>query len=218
MLEQSHAKSTPTILKTYLQGFTHIGYFQEQSLAPFTHDIENITSFLKSHSLAIPSHEALLHAWLCGTTPPTINLVNTRCVYYHHEPLPAHHEDNMTLAPLIDMINHSSDENVSVSRVENALEIRASRIIDTNEEIAFSYHSASSRFWVCEYGFYPFDNDDYNNLDISGEIEEGTREPRRKWLEDNGYWGLFPLEADIGNIPFRILGYPRFGLKLPSWR
>src|ERR1700694_2187215 len=83
------------------------------------------------------------------------DLVNTRCVYYHHDPLPAHHKDNMTLAPLIDMINHSPDENVNVSRSENTLEIHAARTIKADEEIFFSYHSSSWRFWVCEYGFWP---------------------------------------------------------------
>jgi hypothetical protein len=167
----------------------HTGYFEEESHEPFLHDKHLITTFLKINSLPLPSHQSLLHAWLCGTPPlpSTTNAVNTRCVYYHHTPLPSHHKDNMTLAPLIDMINHSSQENVTVTRASNALEIRASRIIDDGEEIAFSYHSAASRFWVCEYGFW-FEGNEYNDLDVTAEVERLVVE-KRTWLEDHGYWG-----------------------------
>jgi hypothetical protein len=85
------------------------------------------------------------------------------------------------------MINHSPDENVNVSRADNALEIRAARTINVDEEIFFSYHSASWRFWVCEYGFWPEIND-YDDLDISTEIEKITASTK-EWLEKEGYWG-----------------------------
>ena len=116
--------------------------------------------------------------------------VNTRCVYYHQEFLSADHKDNITLVPFVDMINHSSDENVSVSRVENALEIRAARSIEENEEITFSYHSASSRFWVCEYGFWP-ENNEFDDLDISREIQSAVAS-QTEWLEREQYWGYIP--------------------------
>lgn len=116
--------------------------------------------------------------------------VNTRCVYYHQEFLSADHKDNITLVPFVDMINHSSDENVSVSRVENALEIRATRSIEENEEITFSYHSASSRFWVCEYGFWP-ENNEFDDLDISREIQSAVAS-QTEWLEREQYWGYIP--------------------------
>jgi hypothetical protein len=95
----------------------------------------------------------------------------------------------MTLAPLIDMINHASSsiENVSVARVEDALEIRAKRKIEKDEELLFSYHSASQRFWVCEYGF-AFGHNEFDDLDLSSEIENLSRE-HVDWLENEGYWG-----------------------------
>ena len=99
------------------------------------------------------------------------------------------HKDNMTLVPLIDMINHSSKENIAVSRVEDALEIRATRTIEENEEIMFSYHSDSCRFWVCEYGFWHQGNE-FDDLDISLEIQSIVK-GQKTWLESEGYWGLF---------------------------
>jgi hypothetical protein len=100
------------------------------------------------------------------------------------------HKDNITLVPFVDMLNHSQDENISVSRVGNALEIRATRSIEEKEEITFSYHSASSRFWVCEYGFWP-ENNEYDDLDISREIQS-VAASQMEWLEREQYWGYIP--------------------------
>ena len=60
------------------------------------------------------------------------------------------------------------------------LEIRSRRTIEENEEIVFSYHSVSSRFWVCEYGFWLHENE-YDDLDISIEVERIV-ERRKGWL------------------------------------
>ena len=96
----------------------------------------------------------------------------------------------MTLVPFIDMINHSSNENVSVSRVENALEIRSTRSIEENDEITFSYHSESSRFWICEYGFW-LDKNKYDDMDLTNEIQSVVAS-QMEWLEREGYWGYVP--------------------------
>jgi hypothetical protein len=85
------------------------------------------------------------------------------------------------------MLNHSTTESVSVSRVENALEIRAKTTIEQGEEIVFSYHSASSRFWICEYGFW-FEKNEFDDLDITREIQTVVAS-RKEWLEEEGYWG-----------------------------
>lgn len=119
----------------------------------------------------------------------------------------------MTLVPFIDMINHSSNENVSVSRVENALEIRSTRSIEENDEITFSYHSESSRFWICEYGFW-LDNNKYDDLDLTNEIQSVVTS-QMEWLEQEGYWGLHPSEYKLigGNIRFRWKVKYRFEFK-----
>src|SRR5205814_178011 len=114
--------------------------------------------------------------------------VNTRCVYYRQEFLTALHQDNMTLVPFVDMINHSTLENVSVARVGDALEIRTKKSVEENEEIRFSYHSACSRFWICEYGFWPEKNE-FDDLDLSQEIQTIVQS-QREWLDQEGYWGL----------------------------
>jgi len=138
-------------------------------------------------------------------------VVNTRCVYYRIKDLTADHGDNMTLAPLIDMINHSSDENVTIDRVEDALEIRATREIQVGEELNFSYHSRPSRFWLVEYGFIPDDNV-YDDLDISPEIEEIALD-RKEWLTNEDYWGFHHfLLIGIDDREYTITsdGFPSF--------
>ena len=99
----------------------------------------------------------------------------------------------MTLAPLIDMINHTptASENVTISRQDDALEIRASRTLHPGDEILFSYHSQTSRFWVCEYGFL-LDENQYDDLDLSDEIE-GVVQCKKELLERLNYWGWEPF-------------------------
>lgn len=160
----------------------------DESYQPSTEDISAILRFLTNHSLPIPPRRVLVHAWLCGkSSTSSLISVNTRCVYYYHEPLPAHHKNNMTLAPLVDMINHSPSENVFVSREQDEMVIRALRTIEENEEIAFSYHSASGRFWVCEYGFWLEDNSS-DDLDLTTELDP-MLDRQKEWLQNEGYWG-----------------------------
>jgi hypothetical protein len=129
-------------------------------------------------------------------------VVNTRCVYYYLDPLSVYHKDNMTLVPFIDMTNHSPAENVSTVRVEDTLEIRSKRIIEENEEIVFSYHSANSRFWICEYGFCMQENE-FDDLDISDEIQQFV-ERRKEWLENEGYWGYYLLFVGTNGCEYTI--------------
>jgi hypothetical protein len=126
-----------------------------------------------------------------AVTPKTTNpltKVNTRCVYYRNEELVDHHKDNMTLAPFIDMLNHAQVENVSVHREENDLLITALRNIKQGEEVVFSYHTESSRFWLAEYGFIPEENE-FDDLDVTMEITAIVA-GRQDWLEAEGYWGF----------------------------
>lgn len=120
----------------------------------------------------------------------------------------------MTLAPLIDMINHHHEETVNVSRIDNALEIKSTKHIPKGQELGFSYHSSTTRFWVCEYGFHlPWN--DYDDLDLSNEIEmfvEGQLGGGgREWLEREGYWGEYTISND-GEVSFRIQVALRMGI------
>ena len=45
-------------------------YFLQESYAPYTHDLEAITQFLEQQNMSIPPASEILHAWLCGTSPP----------------------------------------------------------------------------------------------------------------------------------------------------
>jgi hypothetical protein len=92
----------------------------------------------------------------------------------------------------MDMINHSPFENVSVVRNQDSLEIRSTRSIDI-EQIHFSYHWETSRFWICEYGFW-IDGNEFDDLDLTREVEMGLGDVRT-WLEEEGYWGYDRLSV-----------------------
>jgi len=128
--------------------------------------------------------------------------VNTRCVYYRNEELSDHHKDNMTLAPFVDLLNHSQLENVSIHREKHDMLITAISTIEEGEELVFSYHSESARFWLSEYGFIPSENA-FDDLDITREITTIVG-IRQDWLEEQGYWGYDPFFSLLmsGNIPF----------------
>jgi hypothetical protein len=119
----------------------------------------------------------------------------------------------MTLVPFIDMINHSPEENVSIGRgEEGSLEIKAKRALQV-EEIYFSYHSESSRFWLCEYGFW-IDGNVFDDLDLTGEISALACD-MQKWLENEGYWGYFLKRLLMkGSILSLLMEKYRFELKL----
>jgi hypothetical protein len=106
----------------------------------------------------------------------------------------------MTLAPFIDMLNHAQAENVSVHRAGNDLLITALRTIEQGEEVVFSYHGESSRFWLAEYGFIP-DENGFDDLDITQEITAIVT-GRQDWLEAQGYWGFTTRfsRLTVGNI------------------
>ena len=96
----------------------------------------------------------------------------------------------MTLVPFVDILNHSQSENVSVHREEHDILITAIKAVEEGEEVVFSYHSESSRFWLSEYGFIPSENV-FDDLDITREITAIVR-IRQDWLEQQGYWGYNP--------------------------
>ena len=123
------------------------------------------------------------------------------------------HRDNMTLVPFIDMINHSPRENVMIGRGEDgSLEIKTKRALEV-EEIYFSYHSESSRFWLCEYGFW-IDGNVFDDLDLTGDITPLLGDVR-EWLENEGYWGYFLFRLLIkGNIPSLLTAKYHFEFKL----
>lgn len=54
-----------------------LGYFKEESLAPYTRDTEAIAHFLDENAIELPPAEVVLHAWLCGEVLLAVRLIQS---------------------------------------------------------------------------------------------------------------------------------------------
>lgn len=157
------------------------------------------------------SVEDFAWAWLC---------VNSRCIYYDLE-LPAR-EDNITLAPIIDMGNHSPAQSTTI--VQRDLDFRLlsssdgpnqiadwskKRIqINKGEEVKYTYSAHSDYILFAEYGFalgMPANTD--NVLDVTKrvmhlfeELEAEEQNLKKSILEANGYWGEYHFILSEGKV------------------
>lgn len=124
--------------------------------------------------------------------------VNSRCVYFN---LGKNQDDNLTLAPVIDMINHT--DNVQTRPLQtplNGLSFSspahgsADAPVRAGEELTFSYGAHEDAMLLTEYGFTLAANP-FNNVELDGLIEElfeakgEEGKVKRRVLEDENYWG-----------------------------
>ncbi|KAJ8100011.1 hypothetical protein POJ06DRAFT_255178 [Lipomyces tetrasporus] len=152
--------------------------------------------------------ELFIWAWLC---------VNSRCLYYYMAEAPTS-SDCMTLAPVVDFLNHSDDEHCSIQIYDGALATKffglvTTRSYDVGDEICLSYGAHTNSFLLCEYGFTLAVNKN-TELDITAELlailkcsrrtsrchsdSEGAEieSPKLAFLEAHGYLGDYTLSLD----------------------
>ncbi|WFD07722.1 hypothetical protein MVES1_003092 [Malassezia vespertilionis] len=145
--------------------------------------------------------DAFLWAWLC---------VNSRCVYLdlHY----THHADNFTMAPLLDMANHTpiaARECKVRYNARDGLELYApSDGVAAGAEVCITYGAHANALLLAEYGFVlPFgvhsdgawkgnqyaeilvDSQVDALLDAQGEMGEW----KRALLREEGYWGDYTM-------------------------
>ncbi|ODQ66998.1 SET domain-containing protein [Nadsonia fulvescens var. elongata DSM 6958] len=133
------------------------------SLAPTTTDLSMITS------------AQYKHAWLC---------VNSRCLYHTLSAASSlktrafnwKASDNLTMAPYVDFLNHSTDTKLHcvAKTVTLGFEVCASPVsgYKKGEEILLCYGAHSNEKLLCEYGFCVDDNP-WETVDITNEIVSG---------------------------------------------
>ncbi|KAK9496246.1 hypothetical protein V1508DRAFT_408099 [Lipomyces doorenjongii] len=151
--------------------------------------------------------ELFIWAWLC---------VNSRCLYYEMAEARTSN-DCMTLAPVVDFLNHSDQEHCSVQVYDAGQAMKffglvTTRSYDIGEEIYLSYGAHTNSFLLCEYGFTLPTNKN-SELDITAELliilKRGGRRscdrdsetakmesPKLKFLEAHGYLGDYTLSLD----------------------
>ncbi|KAK9377345.1 uncharacterized protein V1513DRAFT_476922 [Lipomyces chichibuensis] len=151
--------------------------------------------------------ELFIWAWLC---------VNSRCLYYEMAEARTSN-DCMTLAPVIDFLNHSDQEHCSVQVYNAAQAMKFFGLVttcsyDVGEEVYLSYGAHTNSFLLCEYGFTLATNKN-SELDITAELlmilKRGGRRScdrdnetakmessKLKFLEAHGYLGDYTLSLD----------------------
>lgn len=140
--------------------------------------------------------------------------VNTRCIYFDlpsTSDSPSHwskKENSLTLAPVIDMINHAPSLATKPHPTPSALTFSApsrsspDRKVSKGDELAFSYGGHDDAFLLSEYGFIIGNADadgsggnEYNSLSIDKYIDalfdsQGAEgETKIEILKETDYWG-----------------------------
>ncbi|GAA5888241.1 hypothetical protein JCM16303_005312 [Sporobolomyces ruberrimus] len=170
--------------------------------------------------------------------------VNTRCIYYDLPTTPsspAHwskKENSLTLAPVIDMINHFPSLSTKPHPTPTALTFsspsRSSRDkkVMKGDELAFSYGGHDDSFLLSEYGFIIGSGsgqgdgargNEYNSLNVDryveGLFENQGEEGKFKIgiLKEVDYWGDMTFQSHPASPSWRVLIALRlFHLRLPS--
>lgn len=137
------------------------------------------------HRIACPEFpfEKFLWAWLC---------VNSRCLYWN---VGRERQENMTMAPFIDFLNHDSNQSKTV-QVKSGLSMTLFASTDYNpgDEICLNYGPHENAFLLCEYGFVASRNV-WDYIDLTPKLTPLLREHETA-LKDLGYWGDYTIDAD----------------------
>ncbi|BGP37807.1 hypothetical protein JCM10449v2_001729 [Rhodotorula kratochvilovae] len=156
--------------------------------------------------------------------------VNTRCIWFN---VGGAKDDNLTLCPVIDMINHSSQRDTKPEARLSSLTFSSPSTTSTDpplrngDELTFSYGPRSDPTLLAEYGFVVGVANEHNEVEIDRSVEalfdaqgkEGAL--KREILEEKDYWGKMTLQSTPGETPtadWRVLIALRLlHLRLPSY-
>lgn len=166
--------------------------------------------------------------------------VNTRCVYFD---MGRKNSDNLTLAPMIDMINHAdSRQTKPIQSIKRGLSFSSPPAgssdpsLCAGDELAFSYGAHEDAMLMAEYGFtlhgHDRDGNPFNNVDVTRIVEQmfddaGDQGRVKKGvLQDTGYWGEMTFQrgdsstnGEASHASWRVLVALRLlHLRLPMSR
>jgi hypothetical protein len=158
----------------------------------FMTDFAIVTELIKSlNTDMVITQEEFHWAWFC---------VNSRCLYME---IPESHSkaDNFTMAPFVDLINHSPNEQCILKIDHSGFHVLTSTDYESNHEIYLSYGPHSNEFLLCEYGFMLTENP-WNDVDLTDEVLSVLDRSQRDFLESKGYLGDYTMNRD--DVSFRI--------------
>ncbi|GJN88665.1 hypothetical protein Rhopal_001631-T1 [Rhodotorula paludigena] len=143
--------------------------------------------------------------------------VNTRCIWFSVD---SSKDNNLTLCPVIDMINHVPGRATKPHPELAALTFHAPTSssgdppLRDGDELAFSYGAHEDSMLCAEYGFVVGRDNEYNAVEIDRFVEAlfdaqegGEGEVKKGVLRDEGYWGDMTLQSgtDTPHASWRVL-------------
>lgn len=152
-------------------------------VARFEKDYLVVTQKIPNSSTLI-CREDFLWAWMC---------INSRCLYMEM-PQSKDANDNFTMAPYVDFLNHLNDDQCGIKIDTLGFHVVTSCNYLPGEELYFSYGPHSNEFLFCEYGFSLRENK-WNYIDISDFIVPLLRPAHVDFLKKTGYYGEYTVNS-----------------------
>ncbi|KAK6456019.1 uncharacterized protein RJT20DRAFT_127780 [Scheffersomyces xylosifermentans] len=130
--------------------------------------------------------ELFLWAWMC---------INSRCLYMTI-PQGKTNADNFTMAPYVDFLNHSCNDQCSIKIDVLGFHVQTTSSYTPGEQLFLSYGPHSNDFLLCEYGFIIPKDNKWNDLDISSFIIPLLRPRQEEFLKENDYYDNYTMTKD----------------------
>lgn len=131
--------------------------------------------------------QSFLWAWMC---------INSRCLYMDI-PQKKNNSDNFTMAPYVDFLNHSCEDQCSLKIDTTGFQVYTGKSYTTGEQIFLSYGPHSNEFLICEYGFMLNDNR-WNDLNITEQITRLLSRMQTEYLKELDYYGDYTINVESG--------------------
>lgn len=175
LLPRSAARHTERVYARYMADYEVVKELVSSKLAILGRS-ESLDSLL--------SPKDYLTAWMC---------VNLRCLYMKM-PQSKIQADNMTLAPYVDFLNHTCDDQCVIKIDGRGFQVFSSTRYSVGDQLYFSYGPHSNEFLLCEYGFTLPENS-WNHFDISDYIVPLLNPAQLDFLEAHGYAGDYTVNS-----------------------
>ncbi|CCH41620.1 SET domain-containing protein 4 [Wickerhamomyces ciferrii] len=158
----------------------------------FESDFKAVKTLLETHNASkdIINHDKFVLYWMC---------INSRCLYMEI-PQKKTTSDNFTMAPYVDFINHSTNDQCKLKIDRTGFHVITTSNYKENDELYLSYGPHSNEFLLCEYGFH-LSNNEWNDLDITEEVIDLMNDDQIEYLKKVGYYGDYTINKQ--NVSFR---------------
>ena len=187
-LPSSTAQHTEKIYHNFSRDYNVVRELIREKMKETNPNYDEIEALVASRILP---KKLFLWAWMC---------INSRCLFMDI-PEKESREDKWTMAPYVDLVNHSSDDHCLIKIDATGFSFLSMRNYCADEQIFLCYGPYSNEFLLCEYGFM-LPNNKWNDLDITHYILPMLSKEQKHYLQATGYFGDYTLNKPQG-ISFR---------------